>query len=146
MNNLFSPYECQFNNEERRKLIAKMLKAQREAKGYSQKELCAILGIKPSTYSNYEKCRSDVPHELLVRLSFLYDTSLDVLMQRNLFVSEEKDISEYLKEQDGLLNDAMEKLLKQGVSKEDAENLINPLKQLNDLAREIAKATKTTEI
>lgn len=130
MENPFEPYECQFDNLGRRKLIAATLRDLRTLNHYSQKELAAILGIPQQTYNGYEKERSDVPIELLVRLSFLYDTSLDVLTQRNYFIKNSTEVEDYLKEQSRLLDEAYQKLLAEGASKEDAEKLMAPLRQM----------------
>lgn len=94
MENLFAPYECQFNNAERRNLIAKTIQELRKVKGYSQKEIAGILGIPAQTYNGYEKEKSDVPIEILIRLSFLYGVSMDVITQKNWFT---KTVDETLK-------------------------------------------------
>lgn len=145
MNNPFYPYECQFNNEERRKLIAKTIRTLREGKDISQKEISAILGIKPSTYSNYENCRSDIPHELLVRLSYFFDVPLDFIMQRNVFDKEERGIEDTLKEQEEQLKKAFQELLAKGIDAETAGKIINPLKELNEFAKELAKSQQAEE-
>ena len=79
----FAPYTCQFSFSERKHLIAEALKKYRKENEYSQKELAKLLGISQARYSGYEVGRTEIPAELLVRLSYLYNTSIDTLMQRN---------------------------------------------------------------
>lgn len=76
-------YDNQFTTSERKQLVADMLKAMRETKGLQQKELAELLGIKPQTYSAYELGRNEPPVEILVRLSKLYDVTIDMLVQRD---------------------------------------------------------------
>jgi len=45
------------------------IKAAREAKGLSQTEMAAILGVPQGTYHKYE-CRTLMPHKLLAKFCF----------------------------------------------------------------------------
>jgi len=81
--NPFAPYELQFSIQERKAMVAEMIRELRKAKGYQQKEVAEMLGISPQTYNGYETGRNEPPIELLVRISFLYELPLDMLVQRN---------------------------------------------------------------
>ena len=83
--NSFAPYELQFSIQERKELVAEMLRELRKAKSYQQKDIAAKLGISPQTYNGYEKGRNEPPIEILVRLSFLYQLPIDILVQRDRF-------------------------------------------------------------
>ena len=81
--NPFAPYEMQFSIQERKALVAEMIRELRKAKGYQQKEVSEMLGISPQTYNGYEKGRNEPPIEILVRLSFLYQLPIGILVQRD---------------------------------------------------------------
>lgn len=145
MENPFAPYECQFNKEDRRRLIARTIKELRERKGLSQKEIATLLDIPQTTYSGYERRVSDIPQETLVRLSYLYDTSLDIIMQRNVLVKNSNELETYLENQDIALDETLQELIKKGMSKEEAEKIVNPMRQLIGASKELAKNEKLRE-
>ena len=45
--NPFAPYELQFSQQERKALVAEMIRELRKNKGYQQKEIAESLGISP---------------------------------------------------------------------------------------------------
>lgn len=106
MENKFAPYECQFTIEERKHLIAEAIQETRKSKGYSQKEVASLLGLSQPRYSGYENGRSEIPAEFLVRLSYLYGTSVDTLVQRDrqhkTLEAVFKDMADYRKQIDEL--------------------------------------------
>ena len=73
-------YTGQFSVEERRAMTAQMLQELRKGKKLSQKEVAAYLGIPATTYNTYESGRTEPPIEILVRLSHLYSTPVDVIV------------------------------------------------------------------
>ena len=75
-------YNNLFTNEERKQIIAKTMGDLRKGKGLSQKEVAAQIGVSQATYSAYERGRNEPPAEVLVRLSYLFGCSLDILMQK----------------------------------------------------------------
>ncbi len=81
--NPFYPYELQFNVQERKEIVAEMMRELRKAKGYSQKYISEMLGISPQTYTGYERGRNEPPIETLVRISYLYNMPIDILVQRD---------------------------------------------------------------
>lgn len=76
-------YNNLFTAEERKKIIAQTMGELRKAKGLSQKEVAAEIGISQATYSAYERGRNEPPAEILVRLSYLFNCPIDILVQRN---------------------------------------------------------------
>lgn len=81
--NPFYPYELQFSVQERKAMVAEMIRELRKAKGFQQKEISELLGISPQTYNGYEKGRNEPPIEMLVRISYLYNVPMDILIQRD---------------------------------------------------------------
>lgn len=79
--------EAKYNNlftiEERKKIIAQTMGDLRKAKGLSQKEAAAEIGISQATYSAYERGRNEPPAEILVRLSYLFKCPVDILVQKD---------------------------------------------------------------
>ena len=83
MENKLAPYECQFTIEERKKITAHTLQELRKTTGYSQKEVASYIQVKPATFNTYETGRTEPPIEVLVRLSYLYQTPIDYLVQKD---------------------------------------------------------------
>lgn len=76
-------YENVFTVEERKLIIAQAMRELRKGKGISQKEAAGEIGISQATYSAYERGRNEPPAEILVRLSYLFDCPVDILVQRD---------------------------------------------------------------
>lgn len=98
MDNELNPYECQFTVEERKKIIAQVLEDVRKSKGYSQKQVAAFIKIKPTTYNTYESGRTEPPAEILVRLSYLYQMPVDMLVQKDRLYRGTLDVEKQLEE------------------------------------------------
>ena len=98
MNDELSPYGFQFTVEERKRVIAQILEEVIKSKGYTQKQVAAFIKVIPTTYSTYESGRTEPPAEILVRLSYLYQTSVDTLVQRNRLHRGALDIQKQLEE------------------------------------------------
>lgn len=69
--------------KERLKVVARNMAMCRKEAGMSQKDVCLVIGCAPQTYSGYEKAKHEPTLETLVRLSHLYDVSLDFLLGKN---------------------------------------------------------------
>ena len=52
----------------------------REDKDLTQKQMADILHCSQQVYSNYELGQRDIPTEVLIKLSELYDVSVDYLL------------------------------------------------------------------
>ena len=61
-------------------MIGKRLESLRKARGMSQRELAAILGVTHYTISAYENNRSEPADEIKAQLAKLFDVSLDYLV------------------------------------------------------------------
>lgn len=105
-------YNNLYDITERKKLISTMLTEFRKVNGYQQKEVAELIGIKSQTYNAYESGRNETPAEILVRLSILYDTPIDILVQRDNITKEEKSIQTTLNIYDKEIQGLREELLK----------------------------------
>lgn len=76
-------YNELFDTTERKKLVALSLSNFRRNFGYKKTEVAEMIGINVSTYAAYESGRNEPPIEVLVRLAILYDTSIDVIAQKD---------------------------------------------------------------
>ena len=114
MENLLGDYQCLFSVEERKQLVAQAIQECRKAKKLTQKEVADAIGVKLPTYSTYETGRSEPPAEILVRLSFLFGVSLDVLTQKQRLYKDTKDLEEKLDNIKTELAKAKEELARRG--------------------------------
>lgn len=125
-------YDNRFTIKERNTLISDFYKSLRKSKGLTQKEVASALNIATQTYSSYEKGRTETPAEILVRLSYLYDISLDILMQRENMCKDilttKEELSRANKEIDGL----KEALNNKDILEKFDDNTRNQLKQIVD--------------
>ena len=87
-------YKCQFTVDERKEIIAQMLREVRIANKLSQKEVAALIQVKPGTYNTYETGRTEPPAEVLVRLSYLYQKPVDVLVAKDKLYRTSKDLAD----------------------------------------------------
>lgn len=83
-------YNYLYSKQERKQLTAEALKAFRMQSGLQQKDVAKLLQISQQTYQTYENGRSEPPIEILVRLSFLYDVPIELLVQQTNFNKETK--------------------------------------------------------
>lgn len=60
----------------------KRIRALREDKDLSQKQIAAILGMSQTGYSKYETGENDIPTHILIKLADFYHTSIDYILER----------------------------------------------------------------
>ena len=58
-------------------MVYKRIRDLREDNDYTQKEVSKILNCSQQVYSNYELGQRDIPTDILIKLSDLYDVSTD---------------------------------------------------------------------
>lgn len=107
-------YDCIFTVEERKKITAKMLQELRKLNGYSQKQVAAFIKVKATTYNTYESGRTEPPIEILVRLSYLYKVSIDIIVQKQRLFRDAKDLKSQLEETRKELAEIEKQLVEQG--------------------------------
>ena len=130
-------YDCNFTVEERKKMTAKMLQELRKANGYSQKQVAAFIKVKATTYNTYESGRTEPPAEILVRLSYLYNVSIDDIMQKQRLFRDAKELKVQLEETRKEVAEIEKEIVEQGADspavqehKKVMETLINQLEIL----------------
>ncbi|MBP8640494.1 MAG: helix-turn-helix transcriptional regulator [Oscillospiraceae bacterium] len=138
-NNPFSPYELQFSVQERKAMVAEMLRELRKAKGYQQKEIAELLGISPQTYNGYETGRNEPPIEVLVRFSYLYELPIDMLVQKDRQHKENESVMVTVTKMD----EEIAAIKKQFKNSKYAENIqlnqmMDMLQQLTDMMKSVA--------
>ena len=57
------------------------IKHLREDRDWTQKNVAKMLGCSQQVYSNYELGQRDIPTDILVKLSKLYNTSVDYMLE-----------------------------------------------------------------
>ena len=145
MSNLLGDYQCQFSIEERKNLVAQTIQELRKAKKLTQKEVADVIGVKLPTYSTYETGRSEPPVEILVRLSYLFNVSLDILTQKPRLYKDTKDLEEQLNTFKSEIAKAKEELARRGDTNPELalfvaglENMLSATEQMshNEKARQ----------
>ena len=135
--NPFEPYECIFSDEERKQLLSQSLANLRKGKGLSQKEVAATLGISQATYSTYERGRTEPPMELLVRLSYYYGVSLDVIAQRDRLVRNAVEAQKQLDD----VKKQMQELAELGADSPEAKALLEAMSGLLEVTERLQNAS-----
>lgn len=69
--------------KERLQIVARNIAICRREAGMSQRDVCTVIGCAPQTYSGYEKGKHEPTLETLVRLSHLFNVTLDFLLGKN---------------------------------------------------------------
>ena len=123
-------YECQFSIDERKQIVAQVIQEARKAKKLTQKEVADAIGVKLPTYSTYETGRSEPPIEILVRLSYLFGLSMDLLTQKERLYKDTKDLTAQLNYFKDEIAKAEEKLAQSGENNPAATAFIEGLKQM----------------
>lgn len=56
------------------------LKDLREDKNLYQKDIAKIINISQTNYSKYELGKVEIPNEILIKLAYFYNTSIDFIL------------------------------------------------------------------
>lgn len=104
-------YNNLFTQAERKDLIAQTLKILRNGKRLTQQEVAEKLDIQTQTYATYERGRNEPPAEILVRLSYLYDVPVDIIVQRDNMFKDKESIKNEIAMFDDVLEEMRSKVL-----------------------------------
>lgn len=137
--------EAKYNNlftvEERKKIIAQTMGEMRKAKGLSQKEAAAVIGISQATYSAYERGRNEPPAEVLVRLSYLFNCPVDILIQRDRRFRDASDALKQAEQYRAEMAQLEAALAEQDGDNETAKALLTLMGKLTDTLAQTAQRT-----
>ena len=132
-------YSNLFTTEERKLIIAQTMAELRKVKGLSQKEVAAQIGVSQATYSAYERGRNEPPAEVLVRLSYLFGCSLDILMQRERTYRTAADALKQAEQYRDQLAELKEELSKKEGDTELASAILELVGKLNEAVIQTAQ-------
>lgn len=121
-----------FTIEERKKIIAETLKELRRLKNLSQKEVAAQIEVSQATYSAYERARNEPPAEIIVRLSYLFDCPIDILMQRDRQYRNAEELEKQLSELGKELEDYQRRFDEGGTDTPSVSDLIGVIRKVVD--------------
>lgn len=141
----FGEYELGISPADRKLVIAALMAELRAAKGYSQREVADLLEISPQTYNGWEKARNEPPVEYLVRLSYLYRVSLDVLCGKgHQKVPTKQNVGQQIAEMRLQILDAEQKLneITDEEQRTQLENMLRGMYSLLNLMEEANKKNK----
>lgn len=142
MENRLAPYESQFTAEERKHIVSQSLAQLRKASGLSQKEAAAQIGVSQATYSAYERGRNEPPIEALVRLSFLFGVSVDVIVQRDRLYRTMEDAQEKIGDVKQQLKELEEQLAESGTDNPIFKDFLDAM---GNLAEQMERLNESPE-
>lgn len=120
--------------KDRTVMIGKQLAWLRNNAHLTQRDVCDALKISPQTYSGYESGRHEPTAETLIRLSYLYNISMDVICCKQDFnddVSRKERLSEMLGASDVMeIRDAMDRFRAETEAK--MQKMQKQIEQLNN--------------
>lgn len=134
MSDELQEYNCIFTVEERKKITAKTLQELRKAMKYSQKQVAAFIKVKPTTYNTYESGRTEPPIEILVRLSYLYNVPIDIIVQKQRLFRDAGDLKKQIEETKEQLADIEKEIIEQGA---DSPAMIEHKKAMDELIQQL---------
>ena len=130
-------YNNLYDNTERKQLIAESMILLRTSNNLQMKEVAELIGITPQAYGAYERGRNEPPTEVLVRLSMLYDVSIDLLVQRDNFNKDRLTVKKQLDMYDEQIKQLRAELLKGDPKAQKAlTEMLDTIQGLTDTMRE----------
>lgn len=134
----FAPYELQIDEKERKIMLGEMLQALRKKNNMTQKEIAELLEINQASYAQYERGENAPSIEKLVRLSFIFNCSIDMLLQRNVFYHGKDSMLKILEEWKEDMKNAEEK-----IKGTDDINIINAVRGLQTMVSQLKDIVNT---
>ena len=136
-------YDNIYTIAERKELISEMLKFHRLTNKYTQSYVAEQLGINAQTYATYERGRNEPPAEILVRLSYLYDRPIDVLVQKDAVSKNAYERKKQFNQYRELIDDVQKKVLSgDKATREQLKALTDTLGSLIDVIEKISDEEK----
>lgn len=143
MDNLaLKDYENPFDPKDRELIVGQIIKELRTKSGLKQKEIAEAIGATAGMISWWENGRSEPSMEMLVRMSYLFNVSLDVLLGRSIKTPPTKDginslIDDYDKQFDALMEKTTSSDELPEPMKQQMQELLSGMKTLMDITKTI---------
>ena len=80
-----------YDNNERKEMTARKITELRKENGLTQKEVSEKIGVTQQSYNSYEKGRTAPTIEILVRLSYLYEVPIDIIVDKGKLNKDEEE-------------------------------------------------------
>ena len=138
-------YQCQFSVDERKQMVAQVIQEARKAKNLTQKEVAEAVGVKLPTYSTYETGRSEPPIEILVRLSYLFGLSMDVLTQRERTYMNSAELTEQIGQYKADVTKVEEVLKQRGEIDPATQKFLEGLKYILSATEQVSQNEKVRQ-
>ena len=138
-------YQCQFSVDERKQMVAQVIQEARKAKNLTQKEVAEAVGVKLPTYSTYETGRSEPPIEILVRLSYLFGLSMDVLTQRDRTYMNSAELTEQIGQYKADVTKVEEVLKQRGEIDPATQKFLEGLKYILSATEQVSQNEKVRQ-
>ena len=137
-------YNNLFTIEERKKIIAQTMRDLRKRSGKSQKQIAAKIGVSQATYSAYERGRNEPPAEMLVRLSYVFGCSIDLLVQKDRVYRDAKEALKQAAQCQGELEKIKTELA--GMEgNEEAKAMVDLLEKFSDILMQTVQDTDVAQ-
>lgn len=135
-------YESPMDPKDRKKVLAQMLKELRKKNGVTQKNVGDAIGCTANTVAIWESGNTEPNAEMLVRLSYFFDVSLDVLCGRSITAVPTKEgISDIFEQYGGKISELQGQVAEADnidpLMKKQMEEALKGLQSLMDLGRTI---------
>ena len=138
-------YQCQFSVDERKQMVAQVIQEARKAKNLTQKEVAEAVGVKLPTYSAYETGSSEPPIEILVRLSYLFVLSMDVLTQRERTYTNSAELTEQIGQYKADVTKVEEVLKQRGEIDPATQKFLEGLKYILSATEQVSQNEKVRQ-
>lgn len=145
MEHTLAPYDRPFSLEERKRIVAQCLGELRRGKKLSQKEVAAAIGVSQATYSAYERGRNEPPIEILVRLSYLFGCSVDLLVQKDRLYRTAEDAQKQLEEMQREFQEDVAAMAANGGDNPQMAAFIDAMNKMFSVNKDLLNTVKATE-
>ena len=133
-------YNYLYNKAERKALTAEAIKALRLEYKLQQKEVAELIQISTQAYQTYENGRNEPPIEMLVRLSFLYDVPIEILVQQTNFNKNSDNAKSIVEEYEKQIQQLKEKIKTSDPATQiKLTKLLEGIEKLNDTIKKTLK-------
>lgn len=125
-------YNGEYTIEERKAMTAEMLRKLRKGNELSQKEVAAKLNIPATTYNTYESGRTEPPLEMLVRLSWLYNVPIDIIVQKARLITSAEAVEKTLEQYKAQIAEFDQEIEDRGIDSPAVKGMLTVMERLTE--------------